>query len=260
MTVFERLQAEGYISCRVGSGTWVNQVQAISPIRTTNLRPPRYIRRVISGYARPNPLVDLVATDGVRPFSMQARQLSSSRPNSGEVSRPAARTFPSWLQTEDDGHGYRPLRKAIADYLGSSRGVRCSSDQVIVVSGVQQALDLLARLLLKRDDPVWVEDPGYFGAMIAFGNVRAKIIPVAVDEQGLSVSTGLRVCPHAKGAYVTPGHQFPLGMTMSLKRRMSVLKWPLAQERSSSKTITTPNTGSKDFRCLLCKASTKIRT
>ncbi len=168
----------------------------------------------------------MMATDGTRPFNMQGPALAEFPAKLwGSIAARRARTFPSWLQTEDDGRGYRPLRKAIADYLGSSRGVRCCSDQVVVVSGVQQALDILARLLLKQDDPVWVEDPGYFGATIAFGNVGAKIIPVPVDEQGLSVSTGLRICPHAKGAYVTPGHQFPLGMTMSLKRRMSVLKW-----------------------------------
>jgi GntR family transcriptional regulator/MocR family aminotransferase len=129
-----------------------------------------------------------------------------------------ARNFRSWLQTNDDGRGYRPLREAIADYLGSSRGVRCSSSQVMLVSGVQQALDLLARLLLKQGEPVWMEDPGYFGASIAFGNVRAQIVPAPLDEQGLCVSACRKTCPHARGAYVTPGHQFPLGMTMPLAR------------------------------------------
>jgi len=93
------------------------------------------------------------------------------------------------------------------------------------VSGTQQALDLLARLVLKKDEPVWMEDPGYFGAEIAFSSVGAKIIPVPVDEQGLNVEAGLRLCPHARGAYVTPAHQFPLGMTMSLQRRIALLKW-----------------------------------
>jgi GntR family transcriptional regulator/MocR family aminotransferase len=90
---------------------------------------------------------------------------------------------------------------------------------------VQHALDVLARLLLKQGEPVWMEDPGYFGATIAFGNAGAQIMPVPLDEQGLSVSSGLRTSRHAKGAYVTPAHQFPLGMTMSLERRMSLLKW-----------------------------------
>ncbi|HEV7893857.1 MAG TPA: PLP-dependent aminotransferase family protein [Pyrinomonadaceae bacterium] len=128
------------------------------------------------------------------------------------------------MHTEDDGRGYRPLREAAAHYLGSSRGVRCSADQVVIVSGVQQALDLLARLLLKRDEPVWVEDPAYVGATMAFSNAGAKLVPVPVDEEGLSVSAGVRMCGRPKGMYLTPAHQFPLGMTMSLERRMEALK------------------------------------
>jgi GntR family transcriptional regulator/MocR family aminotransferase len=117
------------------------------------------------------------------------------------------------------------LRDAVADYLRATRGVRCNSQQIVIVSGAQQALDLLARLLLQEHDQVWMEDPGYFGASIAFGNVGAEIIPVPVDEEGLSVSAGERICPHARGVYLTPAHQFPLGMTMSLERRLAVLKW-----------------------------------
>ena len=226
VSVFERLQSEGYVSCRVGSGTRVNRVTAVRLNRTATSTPPAYIRRVISGYARPKPLAGIPAPDGNRPFCMRDPATAEFPAELwGSIAARRARTFRPWLQTEDDGRGYRPLREAIADYLGSSRGVRCSADQVIVVSGVQQALDLLVRLLLKQDDPVWMEDPGYFGAMIAFGAAGAKIIPVPVDEQGLSVSAGLKVSPQAKGAYVTPAHQFPLGMTMSLERRMALLKW-----------------------------------
>jgi len=70
-----------------------------------------------------------------------------------------------------------------------------------------------------------MEDPGYFGARIAFDNVGARIIAVPVNEEGLSVSGGIKICPDAKGAYVTPAHQFPLGVTMSLERRMALLRW-----------------------------------
>ncbi len=103
------------------------------------------------------------------------------------------------------------MREALAHYLSTSRGVRCSADQVVITSGVQQALDLLARFLLKRDDPVWMEDPGYFGASIAFANAGARIIPVPVDDEGLLVEAGMKLCVRAKGVYLTPGHQFPLG-------------------------------------------------
>ena len=226
VSVFERLQAEGYVSCRVGSGTWVNRVAAVNPARATHLTPPVYIRRIISAYARPKPFVGMVVTESIRPFRMRDPALAEFPAGLwGSIAARRSRSLASWLQTKDDGRGYRPLREAITHYLGLSRGVRCNADQVIVVSGVQQALDLLARLLLKRHDPVWMEDPGYFGATIAFGNVGARIIPVPVDDEGLSVSAGTRMCAHAKGIYLTPAHQFPLGMTMSLERRLAVLKW-----------------------------------
>src|SRR5262249_56382034 len=82
-----------------------------------------------------------------------------------------------WLRADDDRKGFGALREAIAQYLGSSRGVRCSADQIVMVSGIQQALDLLARFLLKPGDEVWMEDPGYFGACVAFGNAGANFVP-----------------------------------------------------------------------------------
>src|SRR5581483_178666 len=121
--------------------------------------------------------------------------------------------------------GYRPLREAIAEYLRTSRGVQCTAEQVVIVSGIQQALDLLARFLLKKGDRIWMEDPGYFGARIAFENAGARIVPVPVDDEGLSVSAGIRTSPAAKGAYVTPAHQFPMGVTTSLERRLALLSW-----------------------------------
>jgi GntR family transcriptional regulator/MocR family aminotransferase len=227
VVVFERLLAEGYLSSRVGSGTWVSQRGAAGAHKQAETEaPPAYARRVISAYVRPKPYVGWVAAEGRRPFQMRDPALDEFPAKLwGQMVARRARTFKSWLQTEDDGRGYRPLREATAHYLGSSRGVRCSADQVIIVSGVQQALDLLARLLLKREDPVWVEDPAYVGATMAFSNAGAKVVPVPVDEQGLSVSAGVRACGRPKGMYLTPAHQFPLGMTMSLERRMEVLKF-----------------------------------
>ena len=119
------------------------------------------------------------------------------------------------------GHCAMPLPSICA----ASRGVRCRSEQIMIVSGIQQALDLLSRLLLKPRDPVWMEDPGYFGASIAFGNVGAKIDRCA-SGRGRSVrlrrNETLSAC---QGVYLTPAHQFPLGVTMSLERRMAVLNW-----------------------------------
>ena len=225
VSVFERLQSEGYTSCRVGVGTWVNRVAAPSPNRQVK-KPPAYINRVISAYVRPKPFVDLPFTKGIRPFRIGNPDIFKFPAELwGRIAADRTRKFRSWLNTEEDKRGYRPLRDAIAEYLRTSRGVRCSSEQIIVVSGIQQALDMLARLLLKQHDPIWMEDPGYFGATVAFDGVGAKIIPVPVDEEGLSVSAGKKICPHARGVYLTPAHQFPLGVTMSLERRIAVLRW-----------------------------------
>lgn len=226
VSVLERLQAEGYVSSRVGLGTWVNHVAAPPLPRPTASTPPAYIRRVIAEYKRPRPFVDLPFPEGVRPFRIGNPDVAEFPSELwGRIAASRSRNFKSWLNTEADGRGYRPLRDAIAEYLRTSRGVRCSSEQIIVVSGIQQALDLLGRLLLKPRDPIWMEDPGYFGASIAFDTVGARMVAVPVDEEGLSVSAGVKLCPNAKGVYLTPGHQFPLGVTMSLERRMAILNW-----------------------------------
>ena len=226
VSVFERLQAEGYISCRSGSGTRVNRLAKVSEVRSRDRAPPAYLQHVAAAYERPKPWAELVATEGIRPFGIRDPAVDEFPAELwGSITVRRARRFATWLRTPDDGCGYRPLREAITNYLAVSRGVRCTPDQVVVVSGVQQGLDLVARVLLKRGDPVWVEDPCYFGASIAFDTVGARIVPVPVDEQGLDVGAGREICERAKGAYVTPGHQFPLGVTMSLERRVALLEW-----------------------------------
>lgn len=226
VSVFDRLQDEGYISSRVGYGTWVNRIDAVQHHQQSISTPPAYIRSVIAAYVQPKPYVDLVWKEEIRPFRAADPAIAEFPAEVwGRIAAKYARNFRSWLDTPGNGRGYQPLCKAIADYLRTSRGVRCSSEQVVIVSGIQQALDLLARVLLKRGDPVWMEDPGYFGASIAFANAGARIIAVPVDEEGLSVSAGKKLCPHAKGVYLTPAHQFPLGVTMSLERRLAVLHW-----------------------------------
>lgn len=227
VNVFERLQAEGYISSQVGRGTRVNEgIRMPGSSRTNPTSQPAYIRHAVSAYVRPKPFVDWVVFEGRRPFQMSDPPVREFRSSIwGGIAARHARRFQTWLHVEDAGTGYRPLRREIAQYLGLSRGVKCDPDQVVIVSGVQQALDLLLRLLVKKGDPVWMEDPGYFGASIALRNAGAKIIPIPVDKQGLSVSAGVKLCPKAKGVLLTPGHQYPLGMTMSLERRIEVLEW-----------------------------------
>lgn len=224
VAVFERLRAEGYLSSRVGRGTWVSD--GLRPPQPSPGRgaAPEYARRIIAGYARPKALAGLTSAPA-RPFQM-------GRPSLAEFpaqlwSRIAARRLRRlgmWLKSGDDGRGYRPLREALAQYLRLTRGIQCHPDQVVMVSGTQQALDLVARFLVKPDEPVWMEDPGYFGAAIALQQAGARLIPVRVDEEGLSVAQGLKQHAAPRGIYLTPAHQFPLGMAMTLERRLEVLE------------------------------------
>ena len=118
------------------------------------------------------------------------------------------------------------MRAAIADYLRTSRGVRCNVEQVVIVSGVQEALDLTVRLFLNPGDRLCMENPGYVGASCVFEAIGAKVVPAPVDDEGIVLDN--RSVRGARLIYVTPGHQFPLGITMSLARRLHLLE--LAQK------------------------------
>ncbi|HEX2622917.1 MAG TPA: PLP-dependent aminotransferase family protein, partial [Phototrophicaceae bacterium] len=140
------------------------------------------------------------------------------------VSRHAHALHPGAMIYQDPA-GHRPLREAIADYVIVARQVHCTPGQVIIVNGSQGALDLAARVLLNPGDGAWMEDPGYPGARSALVAAGADIIPVPVDEEGLIVEVGIGRAPQARLVYLTPSHQFPLGVTMSLKRRLAILDW-----------------------------------
>jgi GntR family transcriptional regulator/MocR family aminotransferase len=124
-----------------------------------------------------------------------------------------------------DPGGYMPLRRALASYLTVARAVRCTPEQIIVVSGAQQALDIAARLLLDPGDQAWIEEPGYAGAYWAIVAAGARPVPINVDQDGLNVQQGIARSPRARMIYITPSHQFPLGTTMTLTRRLELLRW-----------------------------------
>lgn len=219
VSVFEQLQAEGYIRCRTGAGAWVNEhLQGEDSRRTRPVTAPSVVR--------PEPLAGLASAGPARPFRMYEPAIREFPAHIWmRLARRRLRAFSSWLRAEYDACGYTPLREAIAGYLRSSRGVNCRADQIVIVSGVQQALDLVARLLLRPGDPVWMEDPGYFGAAMAFRNAGARVVPVPLDDDGLSVAAGVQLCSRARAAYLTPAHHCPLGTTMSLDRRLALLDW-----------------------------------
>lgn len=120
-----------------------------------------------------------------------------------------------------DPQGSPELRAALQGYLWRARGLRCEPQQIIVVNGSQQGLDLCARLLLDPGDPVVMENPGYHLARQAFAATGAEVVPVAVDRDGLQTTE----LPEARLAFVTPSHQFPLGGVMSAGRRQELLAW-----------------------------------
>lgn len=229
VNAFERLKSEGYVDGNVGSGTYVSKVlpdELLQIPRDDAPEPPasRKRRRRISDYAG---RVHLFPNLEVRPS------------RAFRANMPALDLFPTTLWAQVAARrlrrvstnlllgcgpmGYPPLRQAVASYLTTSRGVKCVPDQVAIISGVQEALDLAVRLFLNPGDRVCMENPGYPGAAIAFKAVGAKVSAIRLDDQGMQVQdASMR---GARLVYVTPGHQFPVGVTMSLARRLQLLEW-----------------------------------
>lgn len=218
VSAFEQLQAEGYLICRVGAGSWVNENLPAHLLSTK--------RRQVRLGNLPVPVRGLAFSRPGHPFRAYETAIAEFPMDIwARVAGRRLRRASLSMMAGDDPRGSGVLREAIAAYLGSSRGVNCSPEQIVIVSGAQLGLDLLARLLLKRGEPVWMEDPGYFGATAAFRNAGAKLIPVPTDGEGLVIAQGIRLCNRAKAAFVTPAHQCPLGMTMSVERRLALLAW-----------------------------------
>jgi GntR family transcriptional regulator/MocR family aminotransferase len=218
---YQRMIAEGFLTGRVGSGTFV---------ATGGAMPPQPRRPPGGGALRPRAIWDaivpwnrrtLVETDydfqvGVpdpRLFPwdvwrrLVARQLRPARARAGTYAEP---------------EGLPRLREAIARHVGVSRSVRAAAEDVFVTSGAQQALDLIGRLLIDPGTCVAVEDPGYPPVRQLFQSLGARIAPIPVDADGIDVTA---LPADARLVYVTPSHQFPLGMPMSLARRVALLSW-----------------------------------
>ncbi|HEV2488918.1 MAG TPA: PLP-dependent aminotransferase family protein [Candidatus Acidoferrales bacterium] len=124
-----------------------------------------------------------------------------------------------------DPMGLKELREAIAAYLRTARSVHCEAEQILIVSGSQQGLEISARVLLDPGDRVWMEEPGYSFARSVFTYCGCRIVPVPVDAEGLNVIAGVKKCRNARAVLVTPSHQYPLGTTMTASRRLQLLDW-----------------------------------
>jgi GntR family transcriptional regulator / MocR family aminotransferase len=132
---------------------------------------------------------------------------------------------PRGIMAYGNAMGYLPCREAIAEYLGTVRGVRCEPSQILVTTGSQQALLLCAQVLLDPKDKMLMEEPGYPGARQAFTTAGVRLMPVRLDHEGMSMDEISRRGRGARAVYVTPSHQYPMGMTMGATRRMLLLTW-----------------------------------
>ncbi len=235
LSAFEQLLAEGYLEARTGSGTYV----ARELPETLLQAPAQPLRRKRPGLSRRSPsrrgllLASTPVTLPRESLAPATRAFNVGQPALEEIpfaiwERLARRYYrqpPQELLWYGDPAGYRPLREAIAAYLNTSRALQCSPDQVLITSGAQQGIDLAARVLLDPGDAVWVEDPGYLGARGTLTAQGARLVPVPVDAEGLNIAAGRERCLYARMAYITPSHQYPLGVVMSLKRRLELLEW-----------------------------------
>lgn len=227
---YGHLTAEGYLEPRVGSGT-----------RVAALPPDRLLAAGINdnapGAAEPLPLSDRgrALAAALRPvppppgrfgYAFQPGVPAFDAFPYGAWSRIAARAARSVRAVGDytSPEGHAALRTAIADHVRLARGVVCRPEQVIVTAGAQAALDLAARLLTDPGDAVWIEDPGYGGARGALIGAGARLVPVPLDDEGLDLAAARATGSRPRLIYVTPSHQFPLGVTMSLARRLALIE------------------------------------
>jgi len=215
-TAYSTLIAEGYFQPRGQAGTFVApDLKLRVPAPAASDRPPAYP----------------ASTMNMRPVSMLPLQMGL----------PALDAFPRkiWArlgarclratQMSDmvypSAHGLEALRTTIATYLQVARGINCSPSQVFVTSGYRNTLELIVHALLEAGDRVWVEDPGFPPTRFLLEHAHIALTPVPVDEEGLIVAHGIATAPRARAAVVTPAHQSPLCMSLSLPRRLALLEW-----------------------------------
>jgi GntR family transcriptional regulator/MocR family aminotransferase len=228
LAAIDDLKAEGYVRGVPGSGTFVCD---LLPEELMHSRAPSIRRKPapagefprLSKYAMRVKPVPYFANPASLAFrtNLPALDLFPTSLWAQVASRRLRRVSASDLLGCSTG-GYGPLRKVLAQYLRTERGVRCEAEQIVIVTGIQEAIDLVARLLLNPGDRVLVEDPGFQGAYVAFEAAAASIVSIPVDSEG--AAPGRSDFRNARLMYVTPGHQFPTGITMTHGRRVEILR------------------------------------
>ncbi len=232
LTAYEQLASEGFLELRHRSGVFVAEdlpiAEAVavpsSPApaprigkrgaATVGARPVVDPRSAHGGERWPGCFASALPDVASFPFDLWARLLART------WRRPAAQ-----LPIGGDAGGHPDLRAAIAHYVGEARGIACDPDHVLVVSGIRQALDLTCRLLLDPGDAAWMENPGHPGLRAVLTANGLEVASVPVDGEGIDVAAGRRMAPRARLACVAPSHQYPLGVALSLQRRLMLLDW-----------------------------------
>lgn len=208
VAAFEMLIADGFAEARVGAGTFVAAaVPRLAPARPS----------ATEAAAGPEPALP-GALGCATPDDLTLRLFRS------RLARRLARPDPRWF-SYGDPRGSRALREAIAAHLRAERGVRAEADRIVVTAGTQQGLDLVLRAALAPGDRVWIEDPCYPMALTALRGAGLDVVGVPVDGEGLDPAAGEALAPTARAVYVTPSHQFPMGVAMTLRRRLALIDW-----------------------------------
>ena len=230
LDAYSQLLAEGYLESRRGAGTFVT---GSLPDRGVSARPlvghtgSPQSSTVCSRASRLIPSVHRtpwVTGPGAFSVGQLAYDHFPFRAWSNLVTRYARKVSASSMNYPQP-MGSMEFREVIAAYLRTSRALYCDASQIMIVNGSQQALDLAARVLLDPGSPVWIEEPGYEFLRNALALSGCRPVPVAVDGEGLNVAAGIKRCRRARAAFVTPSHQYPLGVTMSAARRLKLLEW-----------------------------------
>ncbi len=234
VNAYDQLFAEGYLEGKIGAGTYV-----ASALPEELLLAPKHQAVKTDAFSRELNLSrqgKLIAQDyedvlleheGTKfiPFQNGLTAVDSFPFDTwARIAARQHRRAPSATLLNGELAGFRPLRETLAAHLKSARGVACEPEQIIITAGTQQALALIAMVFLDPNDEIWMEDPGYLSARNLFALSRAKIIPVPVDEAGLNLKAAYERSKKPKLIYVTPSHQYPLGVTMSLARRLSLIE------------------------------------
>ncbi|WP_456734207.1 MocR-like pyridoxine biosynthesis transcription factor PdxR [Bradyrhizobium sp. USDA 3364] len=225
---FEQLQAEGYLESQVGAGTCVaptlaEQAQPVavdrSPNKSAPIQLPARAARLAKVVAAFTPMPEVpfaIAVPGGAVAPDDNWRRLGNRVRASRAAAPAS---------YGDPRGLMELRQAIADYVRKSRAVHCEPEQVVITAGTQQGLYLAGRVLLSSGDRVWAEDPAYPGMTAVLDDLDLVTTRVGVDAQGIDVDAAIDACPDARAAFVTPSHQYPLGMPLSMARRNALVAW-----------------------------------